>query len=167
VTNDADGQFNPPVAIALPSATEQSLLFKFAATAASTNNANDYALSTGPATFTNDHNETGTVHALAGVGGGPSGGSLALSIPSPNPVRSSMAYSVILPREANVRVRILDLGGRVMRSLVNRTLAAGTHNFAWNAADAAHGARSLSNGMYFLELNAGGARRSQRFVILQ
>ncbi len=62
--NDADGNFNPPYPGPLPHTTTQALLFQFAATALSTNNANDYALTPGPATWTNNSGSSGVTPAL-------------------------------------------------------------------------------------------------------
>jgi hypothetical protein len=59
--NDADGNFNPPFAGALPSATGQALQFPGAATAMSTNNAADYAVTAGNAVFTNNAGASTTV----------------------------------------------------------------------------------------------------------
>ncbi len=53
-TNDADGNFGPPFATGLPFNLSQALLFPGVATAMSTNNAADYAQTTGAATFTNN-----------------------------------------------------------------------------------------------------------------
>ena len=64
-TNDADAVFNPPFAGPLPSTTAQALRFQFAATARSTNNANDYALTSGAATFTNNSGASGSIDILA------------------------------------------------------------------------------------------------------
>jgi hypothetical protein len=52
-TNDADGNFGPPVNIALPSTSLQALLFDGLATDKSTTNLADYILTPGAATFTN------------------------------------------------------------------------------------------------------------------
>jgi hypothetical protein len=52
--NDADGNFAPPFAGILPSDSTVALQFTGTATAMSTNNAADYALTTGAATFTNN-----------------------------------------------------------------------------------------------------------------
>lgn len=54
VTNDSDGNFNPPFAGPLPSGNLTALQFTGAAGASSTNNAADYAISTSPAGFTNN-----------------------------------------------------------------------------------------------------------------
>jgi hypothetical protein len=52
--NDADGNFAPPFAGALPSSSTSALLFTGASSAMSTNNAADYAVTSGAATFTNN-----------------------------------------------------------------------------------------------------------------
>jgi hypothetical protein len=63
ITNDPDGEFGPPYAGALPSSDLQALVFPGLATAASTNNAADYALTGGAAVFTNNAGAGFTVTA--------------------------------------------------------------------------------------------------------
>ena len=164
VTNDADGNFSPPFAGPLPSSSGRALLFRFTAGALSTNNANDYTLTTGSATFTNNARASGTIMSLAGVGDGPGIHLLALTPPAPNPVRGSMAYSVVLPRETRVQVRVVDIGGRVVRTLLDETMPAGEHRLTWGAGS--QDGPALSSGLYFLAMDAGGARRMQRFVLI-
>lgn len=59
--NDADGDFNPSVAAALPSTNTTALQFTGAASALSTNNAAQYAVTAGTATFTNNAGASQTV----------------------------------------------------------------------------------------------------------
>lgn len=59
--NDADGNFNPPAAGALPSTSQTALRFSGAAGALSTTNAADYAPTTGQYVFTNNAGGTGTL----------------------------------------------------------------------------------------------------------
>ncbi len=63
--NDFDGDFGrwpePPAVMPLPSAGVQALQFQGPATALSTNNADDYALTTMPVTFTNNANGSATI----------------------------------------------------------------------------------------------------------
>ncbi len=162
LTNDADGNFSPPWAGPLPTTTTQALLFQGGASAASTNNAADYALTTGSAVFTNNARASATLASTAAVTTGAGPDRLALSSPQPNPVRGAMTYGVVLPRDARVQIRILDLAGRVVGGLADQTLAAGQHRLTWNSGGAA-----LASGVYFLELDAGGAKLTQRFVLLR
>jgi hypothetical protein len=59
------GSVAPPFPTALPSATDQALLFPGGATAVSTNNAADYVVTAGAATFTNNASQSGTVQLAA------------------------------------------------------------------------------------------------------
>ena len=163
ISNDADGEFGPPFDGPLPSSSLQALHFNFAFGALSTNNANDYSVTAGAATFTNVAGASGTLNSLVGVGQQSGEVALALVAPVPNPVTNSMSYGVVIPRETRVELRIHDVSGRVVRSLVNRTLPAGRHNFSWNPPTPA----ALPNGIYFLELGAQGARQTRRFVLLR
>jgi hypothetical protein len=61
VANDADLNFNPPFAGPLQSSNTQAVRFTGAATAMSTNNAADYAVTAGAAVFTNNAGANGTV----------------------------------------------------------------------------------------------------------
>ena len=59
--NDADGNFNPPFNLGLPTGNTQAVRFSGAAGALSTNNAADYALTPGAGVFTNNAGQNGTV----------------------------------------------------------------------------------------------------------
>ena len=59
--NDADGDFGPPFASPLPSTTVQALFFSAPDVAPSTNNAEDYTITPGASTFTNNAGVSGTV----------------------------------------------------------------------------------------------------------
>ncbi len=65
LTNDSDGNFGPQFGSALPSTTLQALQFTGTATAASTNNAAQYAITSGASVFTNNARASFTVTAPA------------------------------------------------------------------------------------------------------
>lgn len=65
VTNDPNGNFGPPWPNALPSTGTQALHFTGSASAASNNNAADYALTSGAAVFTNNAGASFTVQPIA------------------------------------------------------------------------------------------------------
>ncbi|MFQ5495916.1 MAG: PQQ-dependent sugar dehydrogenase, partial [Phycisphaerae bacterium] len=65
-TNDADGDFGPPYPFSLPSTCGRALLFPGPASAPSTTNLNDYALSADPAVFVNNAGTDFTVVATPG-----------------------------------------------------------------------------------------------------
>ncbi|GJQ25511.1 MAG: hypothetical protein HBSAPP02_05430 [Phycisphaerae bacterium] len=67
-TNDADGNFGPPFGSALPSAGTSALKFGGTASAVSTNNAADYSIPAGSATFTNNRGCEFVVNAAPACG---------------------------------------------------------------------------------------------------
>ncbi len=162
-TNDADGNFGPAFGDPLPTDAGQALGFQGAASALSTSNAADYALSAGPSVFTNNAGASGTVVSLVGVPEVPAGG-LALSAPMPNPVRGAMTYGLTLTRASRVHVDVFDLAGRRVRALEDRDLPAGRNSLTWDPA--ASNAGMLPGGVYFLRVRAGGEQRTTRFVLL-
>ena len=80
--NDADGIFGPPFAGVLPSTSTLALLFNGPASALSTNNAADYTVTAGPATFTNN---SGDSTSLADATPTPTATPAPSATPTPNP----------------------------------------------------------------------------------
>jgi flagellar hook assembly protein FlgD len=58
---------------------------------------------------------------------------------------------------------LVDLSGRVVRSLVKATQKPGRYSVTWNGTDA-HG-RTLANGVYFLKFQAGDYRQTEKLVL--
>ena len=61
IFNDADGEFGPPYDGPLPTDSLQALQFQGPANARSTNNQDDYALTKGASTWTNNAGDSGTL----------------------------------------------------------------------------------------------------------
>jgi hypothetical protein len=160
-TNDLDGNFNPPFAGALPNAGVEALRFPGAADAGSTNNASDYSVTVGGATLTNNAGTSAAVLPVVSVEG-PIPVRIALGRPTPNPSSGGVNYAISLPHESKVRVQVIDLAGRVVRTLIDGTMPAGTSNHSWDAA--VSGTR-VSSGVYVLRLEAGGETQSKRFAL--
>jgi len=68
VTNDADGNFGPPISTALPSTGVTAVIFNGVATALSTNNAADYLETARAAVFTNYNDQSATVFIPVVIG---------------------------------------------------------------------------------------------------
>jgi hypothetical protein len=161
ITNDVDGAFGV-FGGPCPTGDTQGLRFTGAAGAPSTDNQSDYALTGGAATFTNNAGASGTITAPLNVPN-PRPTTLALSAPSPNPVRGMATYAIDLPDDSPVRVRVIDATGRVARTLLDQSLAAGRHVFAFDSAKGG----ALAPGLYFLDLDAAGRHESRRIAIVQ
>jgi hypothetical protein len=97
------------------------------------------------------------------TGGLPS--ALELSGVAPNPMISDAAVSWALPRAGNVRLMVLDLAGRQVRTLVDGPSSAGRHVDRWDARD--QDGQAVASGVYFVVLEAGGQRLRSRVAVLR
>ncbi|TMQ70322.1 MAG: hypothetical protein E6K80_08865 [Candidatus Eisenbacteria bacterium] len=74
-----------------------------------------------------------------------------------NPVRGNATFGYVIPRSAgagaNVKLRIYDVKGRMVTTLVSGARSAGTHFESWSGHDS-RGNR-LASGPYFARLDAG------------
>jgi endonuclease I/flagellar hook capping protein FlgD len=99
---------------------------------------------------------------VTGVGAGePPHELLQAAMPNPFRARTVLAYD--LPRQGRVVLRIYDVGGRLVRSLVSGAVQdAGRHAVEWDGRDAAGAA--LGPGLYFSRLDAGAESAVRRLV---
>jgi len=94
-----------------------------------------------------------------------SGTHLALSAPAPNPFREGTSAALTLARETHVDAVIVDAGGRRVRTLVDRTMAAGSARITWDGRD--DSGRAAAPGAYFLRVNADGQEASKKLTLLR
>ncbi|MBI5837877.1 MAG: S8 family serine peptidase [Candidatus Eisenbacteria bacterium] len=80
----------------------------------------------------------------------------------PNPSRGAVRVDYALPRAAQVTLAVMDVQGREVARLVDGSRGAGRHQAAWNGETRSGRAPA---GMYFLRLQAGEVRLSQRMVL--
>jgi hypothetical protein len=84
--------------------------------------------------------------------------SLAQNFPNPAHGRTSIGYS--LPTRQRVALRLYDVGGREVRTLVNQTQAPGNYRVQLSIG-------SLKSGMYFYRLEAGGKVHQRKMLIVR
>ncbi len=84
----------------------------------------------------------------------------ALSQNYPNPFNPSTAISFTLPVEIFVSLKVFDLSGREVATLVYGELFAGTHTYHWIPG-------GLSGGIYFCRLTAGAFSDTRKLVLLK
>ncbi len=98
-------------------------------------------------------------------GGAPGAGSaLRLDPISPNPLHPAATLRfVAASRVAGARLTVYDVAGRLVRTLFDGDLDAGTHAVSWDGRDGT--GRRLSSGVYYCRL-AGEASSSTRAVVL-
>ena len=78
----------------------------------------------------------------------------------PNPFNPVTTINYDLPYDGIVKIRLYDILGREMRTLVNEMKTAGYYKLQFNAAD-------LSSGVYFYRMTAGDYVAVKKFVILK
>jgi hypothetical protein len=108
------------------------------------------------------------VEDLGGVGVGdlPAAGAL-LGANYPNPFNPStrIPYQVPGERSASVRLEVLDLRGRVVRTLVDGMVPAGSHLAIFDGRDRA--GEGLPSGSYLARLTVDGRRSSRTMTLLK
>ena len=80
---------------------------------------------------------------------------------APNPAATGTMLHWVLPASAAVRLRVFDLAGRQVASLVDEVQSPGHHQAAWQAGAATPG----NGGVYFARLTAAGESRTQVVVL--
>jgi serine protease len=83
---------------------------------------------------------------------------------APEPARDHVRISYTLSRPGGVRLRILDVTGRVIRRLDVAASASGEHQVAWDGRDD-HG-RLLPAGVYYARLEIGAEASVGRVVLI-
>jgi len=90
---------------------------------------------------------------------------LALGRAYPIPARGTVTFAIDLPRAARVRLDVVDLQGRVIRTLDPGALDAGFRSVTWDGRD--HGGRRAGAGVYFARLQVEGVPVGTRRVVLR
>ena len=83
----------------------------------------------------------------------------------PNPFNPSTEIRFSLPEQANVNLTVYDLTGRLIATLVNTSMAPGTHRVTWNGVDDA--GRQVSSGVYFYLMKAGPFMTARKMLLLR
>ena len=83
----------------------------------------------------------------------------------PNPLVDSGVVRFALPDGGPARVRVYDMRGREVATLVDGDLSPGFHRLVWSGRD--HRGRRLANGVYHLRLSARGGTDTRSIVLLR
>ncbi|MCK4307582.1 T9SS type A sorting domain-containing protein [candidate division WOR-3 bacterium] len=90
----------------------------------------------------------------------------SLSHPYPNPiVKSEITVRYGVPRLAKVSIKVYDVTGRTVRTLIAGEQKAGFYNLKWDGKSD-HG-NKLSQGIYFIRMIAQDFRATKKLVLLK
>lgn len=82
----------------------------------------------------------------------------------PNPLRSSTTIAFDLPVREDVLLRVFDIRGRLIRTLVNQELGPGRYRVTWHG-DLDGGQKAIS-GIYFYRMDTPGYRQTRKVIVL-
>lgn len=83
----------------------------------------------------------------------------------PNPFNPRTRSSFELPQAGRVELRIYDMRGRVVRTLLQDEMPAGSHTVEWNGRS--EDGQRVASGTYVVELRAAGERTARKVTLLQ
>jgi hypothetical protein len=90
---------------------------------------------------------------------------VSLSQNRPNPFHRSTAIAFALPAAGDVELRVFNVNGQLVRTLIDGKQAAGYWRVNWDGRD--NGGRQLPSGVYFCSLKAGGKAFSRQMSLLK
>jgi hypothetical protein len=90
---------------------------------------------------------------------------LALHQNQPNPFNPSTTIAFSVPRISRVTLVVYDVRGRAVRTLLQRTLSAGRHEFDWDGKNDA--GQPVSSGVYLYKLRANNRTLTRKMVLVE
>lgn len=83
----------------------------------------------------------------------------------PNPFSRETEIRYALPEEGEVELKVYDLGGRLVRTLVDHRARAGYHSVVWGGEDKE--GKDVGSGVYFFLLKAGGSTWVRKALLVR
>ena len=90
---------------------------------------------------------------------------LELLAARPNPFNPSTILTYRLPAAGEVSLRVYNVSGELVRTLVAGELAAGEHTSLWDGRT--NRGQAVSSGVYLVRLRAGGRDATQKIQLVK
>jgi len=84
---------------------------------------------------------------------------------TPNPFNPLTDIRFDLPVPSSVLLRVYDVQGRVVQTLLRQSMPAGRHRVMWDGRD--EGGRDVASGIYYYRIWAGGFLANRRMLLLK
>jgi len=91
--------------------------------------------------------------------------SFALAFGSANPFRDEAVLALTMPNDGRALVQVYDVMGRLIRTLINGDLPAGTHRVTWDGRD--NLGRPCASGVYLSRASCGRDTDIRKLVLLR
>jgi hypothetical protein len=96
---------------------------------------------------------------------GPIPNSFALSQNYPNPFNPTTNIEFAIPQRQSVKLEVYDILGRLVTTLANSDMPAGTYKVIWNGKDS--NGLSVATGLYLYRLQAGSFTSVKKMLMLK
>ena len=106
-----------------------------------------------------------TITGVEPVGGVPAVSRASIQRIYPNPFNPSTTIEFSVPKSGDTTVRIFDLQGKIVATLVRESKSAGVYRVPWNGK--ADDGRDLSSGVYFVRVEASDSFGSARLMLMK
>jgi flagellar hook assembly protein FlgD len=83
----------------------------------------------------------------------------------PNPLSNAVNFSFFMQEKQNFSVRIVDLAGRVVKTIATDVTGAGHFEYKWMADD--QNGNAINAGIYFVQLNATTFSQTEKLMVLR
>ncbi len=83
----------------------------------------------------------------------------------PNPIQTSTTISFTLQEKTNITVSILDINGKLIKTLANTVLKGGENKLVWDGTNST--GQAVSNGQYFIKLSGEHINISESVVLMK
>lgn len=113
----------------------------------------------------NRWNFSTTVHVGSGTTALPKAFSLSQNSPNPFNPSTTISYDVPEGKKIQISIKVYDIRGRLIRTLVNEEKEAGSYNVFWDGTD--QNGRQISSGVYFYRMAAGEFEQTRKMVMIK
>jgi hypothetical protein len=83
----------------------------------------------------------------------------------PNPFNPLTRLDYLLPRRSDVSIRVYNMLGQEIITLLEQEQSYGEYSILWNGLD--RSGKQVASGVYFTELKAGSIRRVTKMLLLK
>lgn len=106
-----------------------------------------------------------TISGVEPVASVPAGTRASIRNVYPNPFNPHTTIEFSVPTAGPVAVRVFDIHGKEVATLVDTPMSPGIYRARWNGRDARGG--EVASGMYFASVQSGGTRDTARLLLLK
>ena len=83
----------------------------------------------------------------------------------PNPFNPTTTIGFDVPKSSNISIKVYNIQGQEIRSLVNKNYSPGRYEISWNART--NSGQLVPSGIYFYKIEADGFSAKQKMILLK